>query len=172
MKSFVFISVLAFGILNLTANAQVTNVPGAKYREFVANINIASGEVKNVLVQVNTDLRVDRFGDPEIPSHGFFNYTVTGSVVEGEQTCAFEELLTQGDAQQESLDSILKSHRDRSGSIKLCSGLSIETVSIRSLLVDSALMIGLKAPGLSKKIGTGSITSSGLKTVPTPSYDD
>jgi hypothetical protein len=67
---------------------------------------------------------------------------------------------------QESTADILKSNTDRAGSVKLCSGLSIEIGSLRSLLTDSSLMIGLKAPGLVKKIGTGTLTSNGLKTVP------
>jgi hypothetical protein len=165
MKNMILFVGLTVGFLN-GAQAQVTSVPGQKFREFDINITVASGEVKSALLQVNTALLVNALGEPEIPNHGHYDYFINGSVVEGEKRCNFEVLLTQTKLKQESTADILKSNTDRAGSVKLCSGLSIEIGSLRSLLTDSSLMIGLKAPGLVKKIGTGTLTSNGLKTVP------
>lgn len=171
MKTALILGFLIVG-LNTAAQAQVTNVPGKQYREYEANLTASNGESKGLILQVNTELRVDTYGDPEIPSHGFYNYSVTGSIVEGSQTCAFEALLTQGKLKLETDAEIMKSLRDRSAQIKLCSGLILELASVRTLLVDASLMVGLKTPGLEKRIGTGTITSNGLKTIPEPSYDD
>lgn len=168
----VFTVVLVFGWLSLTpAWSQVTHVPGAQYREFSAELLASNGETKSFTLQANTDLRVDRFGEPEIPSHGFYNYMVTGSIFESGKRCDFEALLAQGRGEAESTASLIKSGRDRPSVIKLCSGLQLSLPSTRALLLDSSFKAELISPGLSRSIGSGTMVNSGLKTVPMPDLD-
>jgi hypothetical protein len=84
MKNMILFVGLTVGFLN-GAQAQVTSVPGQKFREFDINITVASGEVKSALLQVNTALLVNALGEPEIPNHGHYDYFINGSVVEGEK---------------------------------------------------------------------------------------
>ncbi len=148
------------------AQAQVVSTPGKQYREFMVKLAVSNGETKNVILEVNTELEVVSYGEPEIPAHGHYDYNVTGSIIEGEQKCNFELLLTQGKLDAQSTEEILSSRADRSGNVKLCSGLILELASVRTLLTDATMQLNLRARGLSKPIGTGSLVSNGLKSVP------
>lgn len=168
----VYAVVVVFGWLSLSpAWSQVTQIPGEHYREFNADFSVSNGEAKSFSLQANLDLRVDRFGEPEIPSHGFYNYVVTGTVLESGRRCDFEALLTQGRGEAESTSVLLKSGKDRPSVIKLCSGLSVSIMSTRSLLLDANLKAELYSPGLTKSIGSGTLLNAGLKTVPAPDLD-
>lgn len=165
MKTLMLAAFLLIGTIH-QAQAQVTSIPGQKYREFAVNIAVTSGEVKSAVLQVNTELSVNALGEPEIPHHGHYDYFVTGTVAEGERRCNFEALIAQTTLKQETTSEIIKSSRDRSASIKLCSGLSIEMTSVKALLLEADVMVSMKAPGLTRAIGTGTVSFSGLKTVP------
>lgn len=166
MNKLFLIGSLVVGGMNHSAQAQVTSIPGQKYREFTAKIEVSSGELKSVNLEVNTELSVHALGDPEIPHHGHFDYYVYGSVVEGEKRCNFEVLITQTTLKQWSTKEIMESSRDRAGNVRLCSGLSLELSSVKTLMLDGSATVALRASGLNKAIGTGTITSNGLKPVP------
>ena len=83
MNVFVLLSML----ISSSVLAQVTDRAGESYNEFSAVIKVTNGETKNLVFKINTQVRVDRFGDPEIPSHGHYDYVLTGSVVEQGKSC-------------------------------------------------------------------------------------
>lgn len=145
-----------------------------QYREFSGFVRIDSGEAKRFILNVNLDLRVDRHGDPEIRDHGFNNYMVTGTVIEDSVRCPFEALLAQGSEEMgpRTTAQVFQSGADRTLSITLCSGLKMSMGSTRALLMDQTSKMDLYAPGLKQKIGQGTLSSGGIKTVPTPSMDD
>jgi len=174
MKTFVMFGLLMASGLISSANAQVSSTPGAKYREFDVRLNAGCGaESKTVKLEVNADVRVDRHGEPEIEAHGHYDYMVTGSVLESGDRCKFELLLTQDNGEAKSTEEILKSGADRSGSLKLCSGLRLSISSVRALLGDAMVLVGLTTPGLTKPIGNGIMTTTGVKVVPEPTpWDD
>ena len=161
MKNLLVLALLGFGSL---AQAQVS--------EFEGRVSVNSGESKNFTLLVNTYLRTDSFGDPEIGGHGFYNYMITGSVSEGMQRCNFEVLLDQDNGISQPMNEILKNKSDRSGVIKLCSGLSAEISSVKSLMLGNSQNVTLKAPGLDKAIGIGILKFEGLKTIPSPDSQD
>ena len=163
---------LGFLIAGLTssAHAQVTTKVGAHYREYQMRAAIANGETKTATLQINTDVEVSALGDPEIgASHGFYNYNITGSVVEGEQSCNIDLLISQSTgATKLTTAEVLSSGADRSGAIKLCSGLILDLGSVRTLLRDATMTVSLRVPELSKAIGTGFVTFSKIKEVLPP----
>jgi len=151
--------------LPVLSQAQVTTQAGASYREFEASITLCTGETKSITLKVNPELRVDRYGDPEIPYHGFHDYVITGSLVEAGKTCDFEALLTQADGQAVGTRQIIEMNTDRPYGIKTCSGLILSTSSLRALLVGESTQGQLRANGVEKSLGTGSITFKGNRTV-------
>lgn len=157
------------GIFNLfatIAHGQVTNTPGEQYREYAVTLSL-DGKISKVMLHVNTDLRIDEEGDADIPGHGHYNYKVTGSVLDYGQTCSFDVLLAQGALKKESTEEILKSKKDRSDELKLCSGLRITLESVRVLMMDATATTTVYAPNLEQPFGQGVMMSNGLKTVPT-----
>lgn len=170
MKNLLMIGLLIAGGAAGSAHAQVTQVSGEKYHEYLVELTADSKEEKSITLQVNAELEVVAMGDPEIPGHGHYDYNVTGSVIEGGKTCNFDVLLTQGSGERQTTAQILKSGADRSERITLCSGLSI-IVSARTLINGGAVLVSLYAPGLSKPIGHGKVIPNGLKTVPESDID-
>jgi hypothetical protein len=168
MNVFVLLSVL----ISTSALAQVTDRAGESYNEFSAAIKVTNGETKNLVFKINTQVRVDRFGDPEIPSHGHYDYVLTGSLVEQGKSCKFEALLTQGDGEAMSTDEIRASGKDRSDTIRLCSGLTLTIQSVRALLITGDSRAILSAAGLSLPIGEGVIRYITRRTVEEPACSD
>ena len=164
--------VLLSMLISTSTLAQVTDRAGESYNEFSAAIKVANGETKNLVFQINTQVRVDRFGDPEIPSHGHYDYVLTGSVVEQGKSCKFEALLTQGDGEAMSTDEVRASGKDRSDTIRLCSGLSLTIQSVRALLITGDSRAILSTAGLSLPIGEGVIRYITRRTVEEPSCSD
>lgn len=172
MKKILMVGAFIIG-LSPSVHAQVSTKVGDHYREFKVTAAICTGEVKNAILQVNTEIEVNKLGDPELGhGEGYYDYLVTGSVVEGDQTCKFELLLTQTDLERKSTDETLKSRADRDGVITLCSGLQLPIASVRTLLTDASMTSNLKAPGLMKSIGAVMISSSGVKEVLPPAEDN
>ncbi len=168
MNVFVLLSML----ISSSVLAQVTDRAGESYNEFSGVIKVTNGETKNLVFKINTQVRVDRFGDPEIPSHGHYDYVLTGSVVEQGKSCKFEALLTQGDGEAMSTDEVRASGKDRSDTIRLCSGLSLTIQSVRSLLITGDSRATLSAGGLSLPIGEGVIRYITRRTVEEPTCSD
>jgi hypothetical protein len=168
MKLIFLLSVM----ISTSALAQVTDRAGESYNEFSAAIKVANGETKNLTFKINTQVRVDRFGDPEIPSHGHYDYVLTGSVVEQGKSCKLEALLTQGDGEAMSTDEVRASGRDRSDTIRLCSGLSLTIQSVRALLITGDSRAVLSVQGLSQPIGEGVIRYLTRRTVEEPQCSD
>lgn len=161
-----------FGVMSVNAQAQVTSVAGQKYREFTAKIYVTNGESKTVSLLVNTELEVVNHGEPEIPAHGHRDYNVTGTVVEGDKRCDFGLLLTQGFETLATTSQILAGNADRSGVIRLCSGLMLSVSSVKALMGEKEMEMNLHAKGLTKAIGTGPVKFEGLKIVPEPKIED
>jgi len=167
-------SAIVFGIMTiaftLAAHAQVTTKTGDHYREYQMRAAISNGEVKTAILQVNSEMSVNALGDPEIgPSHGFYNYSLTGSVVEGEKTCKFELFLAQSSGSSKlSTAEILSRRDDRAGTLTLCSGLILDLGSVKTLLKDATMTVGVRVPELEKSIGTGFVTFSKIKEVLPP----
>jgi hypothetical protein len=159
-------------LISSTAFAQVTDRAGESYHEFSASIKVANGETKNIIFKINTQVRVDRFGDPEIPSHGHYDYVLTGSLIEQGKSCKFEALLTQGEGEALSTDEVRATGKDRSDTIRLCSGLSLTIQSVRALLITGDSRGVLTAPGLSLPIGEGVIRYVARRTVEEPRCSD
>jgi hypothetical protein len=168
MNHWIVVSLLC----SFSAAAQVTDRAGESYLEYSSAIRVANGETKNMVFKVNTQIRVDRFGDPEIPAHGHYDYVVTGSLVEGGKTCPFEALLSQGDGEAMSTDEIRASGKDRSDTIRLCSGLSLTLQSVRALLSTADTKVALRAPGLNLPIGDGILRFVAKRTIEEPRCSD
>jgi hypothetical protein len=152
------------------AQAQLSQRAGDTYRVFQSTFNLFTGEQKSATLKVNSTLRVDRHGDPEIESHGFNDYVITGIVEEAGKTCNFELLLTQANGEAINTAQVLASNTDRSGGIKLCSGLILGITSFRALLVGSDTAANLRTPGLANPIGTSTLKFLELKTVAEAPY--
>ena len=164
MKTWIALSLLCSG----TVSAQVTDRAGESYSEYSTSIRVSNGESKTVVLKVNPQVRVDRFGDPEIPSHGHYDYVITGSVVESGKTCSFEALLAQADGEALTTDELRATGRDRSDSIRLCSGLILNVQSVRALLNTADSKITLNSPGLNIPIGEGVLRFVAKRTVEEP----
>jgi hypothetical protein len=145
-------------------HAQGTDRVEVPYLEFRASIALSHGESMPLTLKVHPDLRVDRYGDPEIPFHGFHDYVVTGSLAENGVTCNFEALLTQADGQAVSTSQILEMNVDRPYGIKTCSGRILGITSLRALLVGESTRAQLNANGVDRLLGTGSVTFVGRKS--------
>lgn len=168
MKKLIALSLL----FSTSALAQVTDRVGESYNEFSAKIQVVNGESKILLFKVNTQVRTDRFGDPEIPAHGHYDYVVTGTLVEDGKSCSFQALLSQADGEAMSTDEIRASGRDRSETIRLCSGLTLSLQSVRALLITGDTKATLRANGLKQPLGEGVIRYTARRTIEAPNCSD
>jgi len=171
MKSVIVAGLVIMSGFALSSHAQVSSVLGDHYREFTAKIALTSGSLKKISLQVNREVLVSSFGDADIPDHGFYNYNVTGSVIENGKTCSFEVLLTQGNGVIRDSDMIVKSGADREDSFKLCSGGTLTVKSVRALLIGGSTLAELHAGGVSKDEGQGVINFERMHEV-TPPADE
>ena len=126
-------------------------------REYNVNFTVSNGEQKSIQLQIDPVLDVDIFGEPNIEAHGHYDYNVTGRIVENGTTCTMKALLAQGRGEKLSTEKILRARYDRPAQITLCSGLILSLTSVRSLLTDVPLMVGLRAHGLQNNIGSGTL---------------
>lgn len=151
--------------LNAPAVHAESSTETRNFRSYLLEIRAMSGELKNSELQVNPDLKTSRIGDPEIPGHGHYNYSVTGTVVESGRSCRFELLLSQGKGAEQNNRQILDSGIDRGGELSLCSGLKLDLGSVRGLLTADTLPLVVRTQGLSQPIGKGTATFQGLRTL-------
>jgi len=154
-----FLSLVAlFANGNVIANAKARSVNFYRETEIQLTVKTLNGdEVKKIRFYPYQNIEVVRHGEPEIESHGFYDYNVVMNVSEGNFSCKASVLLMQGTGDQLSTAEVLASKSDRSTRIRTCSGLGVSIPSVRSLLVadGESLKVELFAPGILNPIGNG-----------------
>jgi len=152
------------------AHAQTPSSPSL--REYSASFDLPTGEKKTITLRVDPAASVVAHGDPEIPSHGFYNYEVTGKVIENSATCPFTALLHQENGEALGTRQLLASGVDRSEAIQTCSKLILKIASVRALLSGSSASVSLYAPGLELPLAKGSLRFIRLYQEPVASGED
>ena len=85
--------VLAFLVGSNDAKAQ-----GKSYRMYSGTLTV-SGKAIGLGLKVDEEIIEQRFGDPEIPGHGFIRKSLSVKVYEGELSCTKNLLLENGEIQ-------------------------------------------------------------------------
>jgi hypothetical protein len=163
---------LAMIALNLFAPFAKAQTETRTYRSYLLELRTLAGETKSAELQVTPKVDTVRNGDPEIPGHGHYDYSVTGTVVEAGNSCRFVLPLSTGKGEEQTSVQILESGVDRSGLVNLCSGLTLELSSVRGLLTSDTLNLNLRANGLTQAIGKGTAVFQGIRTVEEPACAD
>jgi hypothetical protein len=171
MKNLILVfAVLASGMTSAHAGGGYTAADSQL--EYSTTFEIATGEKKTLLIRVNPTLNVVSHGDPEIPSHGFYNYEIQGSLIENGTNCPFSALLFQENGAAKSTEQVLAAGIDRSGSFQTCSKLTLKLASLRTLLNQSGGAISLFAPGLSLPLAKSTLSFTRMYQEPKSSGSD
>jgi hypothetical protein len=153
-------NMILFSMGALVAGVDADARSSASYRETEIQLKVKTmngDEVKKLRFYPYQNIEVVRHGEPEIESHGFYDYNVVMNVSEGNLSCKTSVLLMQGSGDQLSTAEVLASKSDRGTRIRTCSGLGVSIPSVRSLLIaeGETLKADLFAPGILNPIGTG-----------------
>jgi hypothetical protein len=167
---FLALVVLASGITS--AHAGNGNAAAGSQLEYSTTFELGTGEKKTLLIRVNPTLNVVSHGDAEIPSHGFYNYEVQGSVIENGTACPFTLLLFQENGAVRSTEAVLAAGIDRSGSLQTCSKLTLKLASLRALLNQTEGAISLYASGLNLPLAKSTLHFTRIYQEPVSSGND
>ena len=166
-------AVLSLMILGLNVNADT--IGEARMASYI-KYNDASVPAPMSMLTMKIELKVNGEMDPlapnmdsEIPSHGHYDYTISGTVQDGSGKCKFTSLWFQENGPLKNTKQLLEMGVDsnpRWNSIKLCSGLVMKFESVRKLLIaGSSQEISVFAPGVSTPIAKGTME---MKEAPAP----
>ena len=169
-KLILVLTVLASGMTS--AYAGNGTLAAGSQLEYSTTFELSTGEKKDVLIRVNPTLNVVSHGDPEIPSHGFYNYEVKGTVIENGTNCAFTVLLFQENGPVQSTEQVLAAGIDRSEHLQLCSKLVLKITSVRALLNQTDGAVSLFAPGLKLPLAKSTLHFSRIYQEPASSSRD
>ncbi|NDG84241.1 MAG: hypothetical protein EBX52_04285 [Proteobacteria bacterium] len=140
MKNLIFVLT---GLLSLSTLARAES-----RLEYSADFEISTGEKKSLTLRISPILSISGHGEPEIPSHGFYDYEVQGTVIENGTSCPFSVLLFQQNGPKMSTEQVLSGGIDRSETFQTCSKLSVKIASVRALLNRADSTVSLFASGL------------------------
>jgi hypothetical protein len=160
-------SMMIMGLMFLGLQANADTVAEARMSSYIkyndASV-VAPVSILNMMIHLNVNGEIDPLSpniDNEIPSHGHYNYTLSGTVEDSTGKCKFTSLWFQQNGPLMTTKQLLDSGVDSKpqwNSIKLCSGLVMKFESVRKLMITGSTQdVSVYAPGIATPIAKGSI---------------
>lgn len=149
---------IATALLTLTTTA----FAGEQHRTYTAKMKTSAGETQSVFLTVDMNAKEYSYGDPEIPGHGFYETSLSGTVYENGQSCKFESVIA-----QRKFDSV----RTFNLSVKLCSGLELKFNSSDALLKNQNSSAAVMHKSFKNAVAQASVIFDGIEQEKDPSDD-